>query len=239
MFEKQNLDNEMKPENVIECHQVMKEFSEGGNSVKVLNGINFNLRRGETAAIMGRSGSGKTTLLHMLAGLDKPSSGEVSFCGHEFSKLSAKSRGLVRNRHLGFVYQFHHLLPEFTAIENVMMPLLIAKENSSVARRKAQTLLNRVGLADRLSHSPAKLSGGERQRVAIARALVNSPDCVLADEPTGNLDSHSSEMIHELMKDLNKSEDISFLLVTHDDALAHQFEKIYFMEDGELSLLAK
>ncbi len=219
---------------VLTCQNLEKSFQEGGVSTPVLKNVNFELAQGEYASIVGRSGSGKTTLLHMLAGLDVPSSGQVSLCGKVISELSDVERGKLRNEHLGFVYQFHHLLPEFSALENVMMPLLIAKKGSGKARKEAALLLDRMGLKDRAAHRPAKLSGGERQRVAIARALVNRPDLVLADEPTGNLDSQNAQIIHELINELNQSMGLSFLLVTHDESLAEQTHKIFRMEDGQL-----
>lgn len=221
---------------VIQCENLSKSYHEGGVHTDVLKDIGFTLEAGEYAAIVGRSGSGKTTLLHMLAGLDTPDTGSVHVCGKEISKLSLNERARLRNEHLGFVYQFHHLLPEFNALENVMMPLLIAKIGSMKARQEAQAILAKLGLNDRAMHRPSKLSGGERQRVAIARALVNHPDCVLADEPTGNLDSYNAEIIQSLILDLNKEFGLSFVLVTHDEQLASQFQKIYRMEDGKLSL---
>lgn len=225
----------MEKDLVIECSHLNKSYQEGDVCTEVLKDINFNLERGEYVAIVGRSGSGKTTLLHMLAGLDTPDSGSVHLCSSEISRLSLNERARLRNEHLGFVYQFHHLLPEFNALENVMMPLLIAKVGAQKARQEAQAMLARLGLLDRATHRPAKLSGGERQRVAIARALVNHPDCVLADEPTGNLDSQNAEIIQSLILDLNKEFGLSFVLVTHDEKLAGQFQKTYRMEDGKLS----
>ncbi len=226
----------MEKDLVIECSHVNKSYREGEAVTEVLKDVNFNLERGDYAAIVGRSGSGKTTLLHMLAGLDTPDSGSVHVCSHEISRLSLNERARLRNDHIGFVYQFHHLLPEFNALENVMMPLLIAKVGAMKARQEAETMLSRLGLLDRAMHRPAKLSGGERQRVAIARALVNHPDCVLADEPTGNLDSQNAEIIQTMIFDLNKEFGLSFVLVTHDEKLASQFQKIYRMEDGRLAI---
>jgi lipoprotein-releasing system ATP-binding protein len=219
---------------VLSCKELVKFYQETDQRIDVLRGINLDVQAGEYIAIVGRSGSGKTTLLHMLAGLEQPSSGSVRVCGKVLSELSDRERGKQRNRHIGFVYQFHHLLPEFSALENVMMPVLIAGKGEKVARQEAQLLLKKMELGSRLSHRPAKLSGGERQRVAIARALVNRPDCVLADEPTGNLDAQSAAVIHELILGLNRDFGLSFVLVTHDEALAAQFQKLYRMEDGKL-----
>jgi len=219
---------------VLSCENLNKSYREGDVKTRVLSNVNFSLSAAEYVAIVGRSGSGKTTLLHMLAGLDTPDSGSVHICGKNISHVSESERGKIRNQHIGFVYQFHHLLPEFSAIENIMMPMLIAKKGAAQARKEAFDLLQKMGLSDRAHHRPSKLSGGERQRVAIARALVNKPDCILADEPTGNLDSQSAAIIHEMILDLNKQFGLSFLLVTHDENLAQQFQKTYRMEDGAL-----
>lgn len=219
----------------LECKMVFKEFTEGPSKVSVLNGVNFEVQRGERVAIIGNSGSGKTTFLHILGGLDKPSSGEVKILGENFSNLNSTQRGKVRNSQIGFVYQFHHLLPEFTALENVSMPLLLGTTSVKTAEEKASEMLTRVGLAERFHHKPSELSGGERQRVAIARALVTEPACVLADEPTGNLDTHTAESIQDLMVELNESLGISIVVVTHDLGLAQKVNRVYRMTDGALT----
>lgn len=219
---------------VLQCRQLGKSYEEGPQTVQVLKGVELELKPGERAAIVGTSGSGKTTLLNLLGGLDNPTEGSVWLAGEELSALNEKARGLLRNRAMGFVYQFHHLLPEFSALENVCMPLLIARTPIPEAKRRATELLERVGLGHRLNHKPAELSGGERQRVAIARALVNKPALVLLDEPTGNLDHNTARGIQELMRELSVSLQTAFLVVTHDLALARQMDRVLHLEGGRL-----
>ncbi|MGN8260525.1 lipoprotein-releasing ABC transporter ATP-binding protein LolD [Pseudomonas sp. SMSB3] len=224
----------MSDKAVLSCRNLGKSYDEGPESVQVLSGLNLELHPGERVAIVGSSGSGKSTLLNLLGGLDRPSQGSVWLAGEELSALGERARGLLRNRELGFVYQFHHLLPEFTAMENVCMPLLIGRTAIPEARERAEALLKRVGLGHRLHHKPAELSGGERQRVAIARALVNRPGLVMLDEPTGNLDHHTAQGIQELMQELSSSSRTAFLVVTHDLNLARQMDRVLKLDDGHL-----
>lgn len=220
---------------VIRCSGLGKTFSEGDSPLTILHDIDFSISRGERIAIMGASGSGKSTLLHLLGGLDEPTTGEVSIAGKPLKSLNPMQLGKLRNRALGFVYQFHHLLPEFTALENVAMPLLIRGTTPAVARDSAAVLLDRVGLSARLSHKPGELSGGERQRASVARALVTNPACVLADEPTGNLDRQNAEQVYELMLQLNQESGTSFLVATHDPLIAGRMDRIVQLEDGRLT----
>lgn len=224
----------LSAKSVLTCVNVSKNYGEGALAVSVLREINIDILAGERVAIVGASGSGKSTLLNILGGLDVPDTGEVSVAGEILSKMSADERGFLRNRSLGFVYQFHHLLPEFTALENVCMPLLIGKMSKLQAKEKASIMLQRVGLGHRLEHKPSELSGGERQRVAIARALVTSPACVLMDEPTGNLDTQSADSIQALMLELNQSIGTSFIVVTHDLRLAAKMDRTLTLSDGIL-----
>jgi lipoprotein-releasing system ATP-binding protein len=217
---------------VITCRHLGKTFREGDTPLTILHDIDFSISKGERIAIMGASGSGKSTLLHLLGGLDEPTTGDVNITGKSLKSLSPMQLGKLRNRELGFVYQFHHLLPEFTALENVAMPLLIRGTTPAIARVRAEELLDLVGLSARLSHKPGELSGGERQRASVARALVTNPACVLADEPTGNLDRQNAEQVYELMLQLNQEFGTSFLVATHDPLIAGRMDRVVQLEDG-------
>lgn len=222
---------------VLRAEALGKTYAEGKLRTPVFDALDFAVAPGETVAIVGASGAGKSTLLHLLGGLDVPTSGEVYVAGQRMSALSDAARGQLRNRALGFIYQFHHLLPEFTALENVMLPVLLAGSSVPAASQRATALLEAVGLGHRLEHKPGELSGGERQRAAVARALVNKPACVLGDEPTGNLDEKTAAQVFELMLELNRAERTSLVLVTHDRRLAHRLDRVMELQQGRLHAL--
>ncbi|HHZ88934.1 MAG TPA: lipoprotein-releasing ABC transporter ATP-binding protein LolD [Chromatiaceae bacterium] len=219
----------------VECRQLSRVYQQGNESLIVLHDLDFQLQRGTRVAIVGASGSGKSTLLHLLGGLDQASSGDITLAGRSLALMNQRAIGRLRNRELGFIYQFHHLLGEFTALENVCMPLLIGGESTRRARERGLELLRKVGLGDRIHHKPGQLSGGERQRVAVARALINRPTLVLADEPTGNLDHHTAEQVFDLMLELNRASGTSLLMVTHDISLAQRMDRVMELVDGRLT----
>lgn len=220
---------------VLRCRGLTKAFDEGSQRLEVLRGVDLEIVRGERLAIVGASGSGKTTLLQLLGGLDAPTSGSVSVLGDDLARLNEDQRGRLRNRAIGFVYQFHHLLPEFSALENVAMPLLVRRDPVDAAARAATELLRKVGLGERLTHRPAQLSGGERQRAAVARALITRPALVLADEPTGNLDRRIGEQVFDVMLELNRELGTSLVVVTHDEAIAARMDRVLSLQDGCLT----
>lgn len=220
---------------VLECQNITKHYQQGPDTIEVLQRIDLRLNAGERLGIVGASGSGKSTLLNMLGGLDQPTSGEVRLGGEPFSSLNDNQRARIRNQQLGFVYQFHHLLGEFTALENVALPHMIGGHSRRLALEKAHKLLKDVGLGHRINHKPSELSGGERQRVAIARALVNTPSCVLMDEPTGNLDRHNAQAVQELLQNLSTQLGIAFIVVTHDEQVAATMDSVWHLEDGQLT----
>lgn len=224
---------------VIDCQNLHKTYQEGAVETPVLHGLNFSVEQGEQVAIVGSSGSGKSTLLHLLGTLDTPTKGKIFIAGKDISRLSRKQQAAFRNEHLGFIYQFHHLLMEFTAIENIAMPLLIRGHSAKQAQNEAQALIEKVGLEHRADHLPSALSGGERQRVAIARALVTKPTLVLADEPTGNLDHGNAEKIYQLLREINQEVQTSFVVVTHDVGLANKLDRSIRMIDGHLEDIQK
>ena len=219
---------------VLRANAVSKYFWQGKSEIRVLKNIELEVRQGEQIAIVGSSGTGKSTLLHLLAGLDSPTSGSIELNGLNLSNLNESDRGKLRNEVLGFVYQFHHLLPEFTALENVMMPLLVRRRKTEKVRQEAMSLLDKVGLSHRINHKPGELSGGERQRAAIARALIIQPLCLLADEPTGNIDRQNAKAVQQLMVDLDRDLQVSLIVATHDMQLAASMNRIYQLQDGVL-----
>ena len=222
-------------QDVLICRNIFKTYQDGSNATPVLHDVSLSIKAGEHVAILGSSGSGKSTLLHILGGLDKPSSGEVEFNGKSLGQLSGNALAKLRNDHMGFIYQFHHLLGEFTAIENVAMPLRIRGLSSNAALSKAREMLEEVGLSHRIDHLPSAMSGGERQRVAIARALVTEPSVVLADEPTGNLDDSTGEQIYKLLTSLSEKKGTAFVVVSHDIALASKMDRVLMIKDGRLA----
>lgn len=221
---------------VIDCRQVTRTYSEGPEKLTIFSDISLEVTPGETVAIVGSSGAGKTTLLNLLGGLDRPSSGKIEICGQNIHQLSEAGRARFRNRHLGFVYQFHHLLPEFTALENVMMPCALGGHTLAKARQKAEALLERVGLAERMRHKPGELSGGERQRVAIARALVNNPSVIFADEPTGSLDEQNASLVEDLLFSLVQQQQVALMLITHNYSFAQRCDVVYHLHDRKVEV---
>jgi lipoprotein-releasing system ATP-binding protein len=219
---------------ILVCQNLSKAYRDFGEGVRVLNGIDLTIRKGEQLSIIGASGSGKSTLLHLLGGLDRPSTGTVLMDGKNVNRLSATEAGRLRNKTLGFVYQFHHLLPEFTAMENVAMPLLVGGAPLREAKQQAEDLLEKIGLKDRMQHKPSELSGGERQRIAIARALVGRPACILADEPTGNLDNRNAAQVFDLFLELNQEMGLAFIVVTHDHNIAKRISRVVELRDGTI-----
>jgi lipoprotein-releasing system ATP-binding protein len=227
--------NKSHHKTVLECINVGKTFEDADHKITIFSDLNLTIKGGECVGIIGRSGAGKSTLLHLLGGLDMPTCGEIILNGETYRKLNEKQKSRLRNKYLGFIYQFHHLLPEFTALENACMPLLLSDLSIAQAQERAIKLLSHVGLKDRLQHKVGQLSGGERQRVAIVRALITAPTCVLADEPTGNLDGQTAEYVFETMLDLNREQGTSLVIVTHDEDLAARMDRVLVLEDGKLN----